>query len=66
MTRYEARAAAIVILDPHSGELLALASRVTDNGKLVSTRPTFFTTPASSRARPPLFTAAKRCSCATG
>ncbi|MFN8654299.1 MAG: penicillin-binding transpeptidase domain-containing protein [Gemmatimonadales bacterium] len=58
MTRYEAKGGDIVILDPHSGELLALASRVTDNGKLVSTRPTFFTTPFEPGSTAKLFTAA--------
>lgn len=58
MTRYEASGGDIVILDPHTGELLALASRKTVDGRLVANRATFFTDPFEPGSTAKLFTAA--------
>jgi cell division protein FtsI (penicillin-binding protein 3) len=57
MSRYEADGGDIVILDPHTGELLALASRKDVDGKLVANRPTFFTDPFEPGSTAKLFTA---------
>ena len=57
MTQYEANGGDIVILDPHTGELLALASRKNVEGKLVANRATFFTDPFEPGSTAKLFTA---------
>ncbi len=57
MRRYEADGGDIVILDPHTGELLALASRKDVEGRLVANRATFFTDPFEPGSTAKLFTA---------
>ena len=57
MTQYEANGGDIVLLDPHTGELLALASRKNVEGKLVANRATFFTDPFEPGSTAKLFTA---------
>ncbi len=57
MSRFEADGGDIVILDPHNGELLALASRKDLDGTIVSNRPTFFTDPFEPGSTAKLFTA---------
>jgi len=58
MERYHAAGGDIVIMDPGTGELLALASRVTSDGRRVANRPTFFTDPFQPGSTAKLFTAA--------
>jgi cell division protein FtsI (penicillin-binding protein 3) len=57
LTKFEAQGGDIVILDPHTGELLALASRKTVDGKVVASRATFFTDPFEPGSTAKLFTA---------
>jgi cell division protein FtsI (penicillin-binding protein 3) len=57
MTRFEADGGDIVMLDPHTGELLALASRKEVEGKIVANRATFFTDPFEPGSTAKLFTA---------
>jgi cell division protein FtsI (penicillin-binding protein 3) len=57
MTQFDAVGGDIVMLDPRSGELLALASRKTVDGKLVANKPSFFTDPFEPGSTAKLFTA---------
>lgn len=57
MSKFEAQGGDIVILDPHTGELLALASRKEVDGKVVTSRATFFTDPFEPGSTAKLFTA---------
>ncbi len=57
MKEFDAAGGDIVFLDPKSGELLALASRQTVDGKLVGTRASFFTDPFEPGSTAKLFTA---------
>jgi len=57
MSEFEAIGGDIVVLDPRSGELLALASRKTVDGKPVTNKPTFFTDPFEPGSTAKLFTA---------
>ena len=57
MSRFEADGGDIVILDPHTGELLALASRKLMDGKVVANRASFFTDPFEPGSTAKLFTA---------
>ncbi len=57
MDRYAAVGGDIVMLDPRSGELLALASRVTADGRPVTTKASFFTDPFQPGSTAKLFTA---------
>ncbi len=54
---YEARGGEVVILDPRTGELLALASRWREGDQMVVTRPSFFTDPFEPGSTAKLFTA---------
>jgi cell division protein FtsI (penicillin-binding protein 3) len=58
MEKYAASGGDIVLLDPRTGELLAVASRRTDAGRVVGNRPTFFTDPFQPGSTAKLFTAA--------
>ena len=57
MTEFEASGGDIVVLEPRSGELLALASRKTVEGKLVVNKASFFTDPFEPGSTAKLFTA---------
>ena len=57
MTDYEASGGDVVVLDPATGELLALASRQTVEGTVVSSKPSFFTDPFQPGSTAKLFTA---------
>ncbi len=57
MQEFEAAGGDIVVLDPRSGELLALASRQTINGRVVATTATFLTHPFEPGSTAKLFTA---------
>jgi len=57
MERYHATGGDIVMLDPRTGELLALASRVTVDGRRVTTKASFFTDPFQPGSTAKLFTA---------
>jgi len=57
MSKFEAQGGDVVILDPHTGELLALASRKEVDGKVVGSRATFFTDPFEPGSTAKLFTA---------
>jgi cell division protein FtsI (penicillin-binding protein 3) len=57
MQEYEAAGGDIVILDPHTGELLAIASRQTVDGKVLAGRASFFTDPYEPGSTAKLFTA---------
>src|SRR5262249_14207716 len=57
VSRFEADGGDIVILDPHTGELLALASRKNVDGTIVANRATFFTDPFEPGSTAKLFTA---------
>lgn len=57
MERYDAAGGDIVMLDPRTGELLALASRVTSDGRPVATKASFFTDPFQPGSTAKLFTA---------
>ncbi|MEO8635482.1 MAG: penicillin-binding transpeptidase domain-containing protein [Gemmatimonadales bacterium] len=58
ITDYEASGGDVVVLDPATGELLALASRQTVEGQVVSTKASFFTDPFEPGSTAKLFTAA--------
>lgn len=57
MEKYDAVGGDIVLMDPKTGELLALASRKTVDGRLVGNKPTFFTDPFQPGSTAKLFTA---------
>jgi cell division protein FtsI (penicillin-binding protein 3) len=57
MTEFVAVGGDIVMLDPHTGELLALASRRLVDGQVVVSRATFFTDPFEPGSTAKLFTA---------
>ncbi len=57
MSEFEAVGGDIVILEPRTGELLALASRQTVEGKLVFNKASFFTDPFEPGSTAKLFTA---------
>jgi cell division protein FtsI (penicillin-binding protein 3) len=57
MQEYEAAGGDIVVLDPRSGELLAIASRQTVDGKVLAGRASFFTDPYEPGSTAKLFTA---------
>jgi cell division protein FtsI (penicillin-binding protein 3) len=57
MQEYEAAGGDIVILDPRTGELLAIASRQTVGGKVLAGRASFFTDPYEPGSTAKLFTA---------
>jgi cell division protein FtsI (penicillin-binding protein 3) len=57
LTSFGAAGGDIVILDPHTGELLALASRTLVDGRVVASRPSFFTDPFEPGSTAKLFTA---------
>lgn len=58
MTQFDAVGGDIVMLEPKSGELLALASRKTVDGELVASKASFFTDPFEPGSTAKLFTAA--------
>ena len=57
VAEYEARGGDVVILDPHTGELLALASRWRGGDRTVVNRASFFTDPFEPGSTAKLFTA---------
>lgn len=57
MDRYHAAGGDIVMMDPRTGELLALASRVTVEGRQVGGKASFFTDPFQPGSTAKLFTA---------
>lgn len=57
MTEFEAIGGDIVVLDPRTGELLALASRQTVDGKRIASKASFFTDPFEPGSTAKLFTA---------
>lgn len=57
MVEYEADGGDIVILDPRTGELLAIASRQTVSGQVFAGRASFFTDPYEPGSTAKLFTA---------
>jgi cell division protein FtsI (penicillin-binding protein 3) len=57
MSEYLASGGDIVVLDPRSGELLALASRKTSGDRPVTSKPSFFTDPFEPGSTAKLFTA---------
>lgn len=57
MQRYDAAGGDIVMMDPRTGELLALASRVTREGRRITNKPSFFTDPFQPGSTAKLFTA---------
>jgi len=57
MSRFEADGGDIVIMEPHTGELLALASRKLVDGSVVANRASFFTDPFEPGSTAKLFTA---------
>ncbi len=57
MVEYEAAGGDIVVLDPRSGELLAIASRQTVDGKVYAGRASFFTDAYQPGSTAKLFTA---------
>ncbi|HEY7681039.1 MAG TPA: penicillin-binding transpeptidase domain-containing protein [Gemmatimonadales bacterium] len=57
MAEFDAIGGDIVMLDPHTGELLALASRRTVDGQMVVNRATYFTEPFEPGSTAKLFTA---------
>ncbi len=57
ITEYEASGGDVVVLDPSTGELLALASRQTVDGRVVSNKASFFTDPFEPGSTAKLFTA---------
>jgi cell division protein FtsI (penicillin-binding protein 3) len=56
MPEFQASGGDIVILDPKSGEILALASRNTVEGKIVGNKPSFFTDPFEPGSTAKIFT----------
>lgn len=58
MTQFDALGGDVVFLDPRTGELLALASRQTVDGRLVSNKASFFTDPFEPGSTAKLFAAA--------
>ncbi len=58
ITEYQASGGDVVILDPSTGELLALASRQTVDGTVITNKASFFTDPFQPGSTAKLFTAA--------
>ena len=58
MVEFNAIGGDVVFLDPHTGELLALASRQTVDGKTVTNKASFFTDPFEPGSTAKLFAAA--------
>ncbi len=57
MDRYNATGGDIVMMDPRTGQLLALASRITSEGRRIAGKASFFTDPFQPGSTAKLFTA---------